>query len=70
MAEKKKNKKTNKQTRVLAKKFHDFADAWREHIRDELTIHRQLLKKKRSLNQHVRDTILIHHKFFKRLKKL
>jgi len=64
------NKKTKNQTSVLAKKFHEFAGAWREHIRDELAIHNQLLKKKRSLNQHVRDTVRIHHKFFAKLKKL
>lgn len=63
-------KKTKNQTRVLAKKFHDFADAWRGHIRSELAIHNQLLKKKRSLNQYVRDTVRIHKKFFAKLKKL
>ncbi len=65
-----KSKKSKNRKRALARKLHDFAVAWREHARDELKIHKQLLSRKRSFAQHLRDTVRIHKKFLSKLKKL
>ena len=52
------------------RKLHDFLGIWKEHIHDEIQIHRRLLEGKRNFKQHLGDTIEIHERFINRVKKL
>jgi hypothetical protein len=63
------NKKLRKKEHALAKKFHEFAEVWREHAADEVKLHKKMIRGHKKLKQHVRDTITIHKKLLRKLKK-
>ena len=62
--------KEKRMERELERRFHDFMDEWRAHIKEEIAVHDALLRGKRSFDEHLADTRRIHEKFLKRLKKL
>ncbi|OIO24717.1 hypothetical protein AUJ65_00855 [Candidatus Micrarchaeota archaeon CG1_02_51_15] len=66
---KKANDKAKAKEHALARKFHDFAEIWREHAAEEVKIHKQMLGGHRNLKQHVRNTVKIHKKMLSKLKK-
>ena len=53
-----------------ARKLHRFLEVWKEHIHDEIQIHRELLEGKQGFGKHLKSTIAIHEKFVNRIKKL
>lgn len=59
-----------KEEKEIEQKFHAFMDAWKQHIREEIAIHKAVLGGKRSLKQHLTDTKKIHEEFLKKIKKL
>jgi len=61
--------KAKKKEHELAKKFHEFAEIWREHAQEEVTTHKKMIKGHKNLKQHVRETIRIQKKFLVKLKK-
>lgn len=54
----------------VERKLHKFLDAWREHIHDEIAVHKELLAGKQTLPGHLSATMRIHKKFLKELQKL
>jgi hypothetical protein len=54
------------------RKMHDFLDAWRSHLREELKLHQELLKAKdkKRLDAHVKKAAKHHSTFVKKLNKL
>ncbi|MFH0835588.1 MAG: hypothetical protein V1834_00300 [Candidatus Micrarchaeota archaeon] len=82
MAKKKKTaKKSSKSKKTVSgkllavekkidKNFHIFMTAWKEHVHDEITIHKKILQGKTTLKQHVKDTIAIQERFLGRIKKM
>ena len=52
------------------KKLHAFLGVWKEHIHDEIAIHKQLLQGRQGLQKHLDETIRIHKKFLQKLQKI
>lgn len=52
------------------KRMHNFMDAWKRHIHEEIRIHKQLLEGKHGFDKHLDETIAIHAKFLKELQKI
>ncbi|MBS3070605.1 hypothetical protein J4220_03810 [Candidatus Micrarchaeota archaeon] len=52
------------------KRLHNFMDAWKRHIHEEIRIHKQLLEGKHGFDRHLDETIAIHAKFLKELQKI
>ncbi len=54
------------------RKMHDFLEAWRAHLREELRLHQELLKSssKASLDKHVARAAAHHAAFVKKLNNL
>ncbi len=52
------------------KRLHNFMDAWKRHIHEEIRIHKQLLEGKHGFDKHLDETIAIHAKFLKELQKI
>jgi hypothetical protein len=59
-----------KEEKNLEKKFRNFLKIWREHIRDEIGVHKKMLSGRQPFPKHVKNTWSIHEKMFKRLKKI
>lgn len=54
------------------RKMHDFLDAWRSHLREELKLHQELLvtKDKARIDAHVKRAAKHHADFVARLNSL
>ncbi|NYZ75565.1 hypothetical protein H0O03_04870 [Candidatus Micrarchaeota archaeon] len=61
--------KAKKKEHELAKKFHEFAEIWREHAKEEVAVHRKMIGGHKNLRKHVKETIRIQKKFLAKLKK-
>lgn len=59
-----------REEKEVEEKFHAFMDVWRQHIHEEIAIHKAMFAGKHSLKQHLKDTKRIHESFLKKLKKL
>ncbi|MFH1056749.1 MAG: hypothetical protein V1717_03070 [Candidatus Micrarchaeota archaeon] len=57
-------------TGKLEKRLHSFLDVWKQHVHDEIAIHKALLSGKQGLDQHLNETIRVHQKFIDKLKKI
>lgn len=58
-----------REERDVYRKFHDFLDAWKTHVEEELAMHKKLSSKS-DLKKHVADTLKIHEKFLKKIDQL
>lgn len=61
--------KKSKSDKELEKRLHSFLKAWKEHIHDEISIHRDLMKDG-NLHKHLKKTKDIHSRFIKKLTKI
>ena len=56
--------------KTVDRKFHEFMTAWKDHVHDEISIHKKILQGKTTLKQHLRDTIQIQEDFLRRMRKM
>ena len=59
-----------KEEREVARKMHGFLHAWKQHIKDEIEVHKRLASGKSNLKKHVKETLKVHEKFLKKINSL
>ncbi len=54
----------------MVAKFNAFMDAWKDHVHEEISIHKRLLQGRENFDAHLKETVGIHKKFINRISRL